>query len=536
MTRGRLAVACSIIALTCLGFFIFPGHTFLQSDTQIYVPMLEHIWDPSTFPQDLVATKPHLGYTLYDEIAIALRWLTRTSFESVLTAQQLLYRALQIVGIYLLASAFPLSRWMALLVAAICSLGATIIGPAVLTIEYEPVPRGFAIALIMLAIGLTARQRLLPASVAGSLAFLYHAPTTLPFWIVFGLFALKRRDYRLLAPLACAIGIILIASRMQSGMEERQGFFFRIDPEFESLQRMRASYNWVSNWVGAYCWQYLVYWIAGLIAYWRVRPRAGQMFLLGLPIIGLLSVPVSSVLLEQLKGGFIPQFQPARALLFVTMSTLLLSAAAAVRAAEGRRPWESVAWFAIVFAIPMQGLIQNLKSRQLILATGLAVLSAAAIYLRTHGGAFHWATAVLMGVVLAAYVLPPSFGQVRNYPAIVDRDVDGLVVFARERTPKNAMLLFADAGRALYPGVVRARSLRSVYVDWKSGGQVNYYRSLAEEWWTRWKAASALEFRREEFERLPELGIDYVVLTKAARLPDRLPEYENGRFVVYKVR
>ena len=70
--RSRLAVACSIVALTLLGFFEFPGHTYLHSDTQIYVPMLEHTWDRSTFPGDLVATKPHLSYTLYDEIAIAL--------------------------------------------------------------------------------------------------------------------------------------------------------------------------------------------------------------------------------------------------------------------------------------------------------------------------------------------------------------------------------------------------------------------------------------------------------------------------------
>src|SRR5437763_11969017 len=121
--RGRLAVACGIVALALLSYFVFPGHTYLHSDTQIYVPMLEHIWDPTTFPNDLVATKPHLSYTLYDEIAIALRWLTRTSFQDVLVAQQLLYRALQIFGIYLLASSFPLSRAMSLLVAAISSLG-----------------------------------------------------------------------------------------------------------------------------------------------------------------------------------------------------------------------------------------------------------------------------------------------------------------------------------------------------------------------------------------------------------------------------
>ena len=45
--RDRLAIAAAIIALTFLSYFQFPGHTYLGSDTQIYVPMLEHIWEPS---------------------------------------------------------------------------------------------------------------------------------------------------------------------------------------------------------------------------------------------------------------------------------------------------------------------------------------------------------------------------------------------------------------------------------------------------------------------------------------------------------
>src|ERR1700726_3675261 len=108
--RGRIAVGACAIALALLGFFTIPGHTWLQSDTQIYVPMLERIWDPSTFPGDIVATKPHLAYTLYDEIAIASRWLTHADFQAVLVFQQLVFRALQILGIYLLATALHLRR------------------------------------------------------------------------------------------------------------------------------------------------------------------------------------------------------------------------------------------------------------------------------------------------------------------------------------------------------------------------------------------------------------------------------------------
>jgi len=110
MTRSHLAVALAIILLALLTYYQFPGHTYLISDTQIYVPMLEHIWDPSTLAGDIAATRPHLSYTLYDEIAIALRWVTHSSFEFALTIQQLVFRALGIWGIYLLARSFPLSR------------------------------------------------------------------------------------------------------------------------------------------------------------------------------------------------------------------------------------------------------------------------------------------------------------------------------------------------------------------------------------------------------------------------------------------
>src|SRR5258708_40120150 len=98
MTRSHLAVALAIILLALLTYFQFPGHTYLISDTQIYVPMLEHIWDPSVLAGDIAATRPHLSYTLYDEIAIALRWLTHSSLEFALTIQQLVFRALGIWG------------------------------------------------------------------------------------------------------------------------------------------------------------------------------------------------------------------------------------------------------------------------------------------------------------------------------------------------------------------------------------------------------------------------------------------------------
>ena len=61
-----------VAALTLLSYFQFPGHTYLQADTQIYIPILEHLWDPAVLADDLLVQKPHVSFTLYDEAAAAL--------------------------------------------------------------------------------------------------------------------------------------------------------------------------------------------------------------------------------------------------------------------------------------------------------------------------------------------------------------------------------------------------------------------------------------------------------------------------------
>jgi hypothetical protein len=510
---GRLGVACCLAVLTLIGFFVFPGHTYLQSDTQIYVPMMERIADPSAFPGDLVATKPHLSYTIYDEIAIGLH----LPFQITLTAEQIVFRALQLWGVYLLAAALGLAPLAALAVTAIAGLGATIPGPSVLLMEYEPIPRGYAIGLIFLAIGLAAQGRLVWASVAASAGFLYHAPTTFPFWLCFLPLILWKRQWRALVPLLAAAGIILLVAHFQAGVIERQHFFFRIDPEFEKLQRMRASYNWVSVWAGALMPQYVFLWIASLVAYWRVRGAHGHAWapvLLCLPIIGLLSVPFSYVMLERLKWGLMPQYQPARALLFVTAFALILGAAAAVRAAH----WmEAFAWFTLVLAIPMK------EPRQWALVAGLALVCALA------------PRKLLLIPLTAAYFLMPA-----NYAHLETPQLGQLEEFAKTKTSPDAMFVFPEAGHALYPGIFRVRAKRSVYVDWKSGGQVNYYRSLAEEWWARWQQLHGLQdrshYRTEDLAQLAAEGIDYVVLPAADELTGRSPVFRNDQFLVYRVK
>src|SRR3954462_12379856 len=111
----KWVLGASALGLALVRFFYFPGHTILQSDTQVYLPILEHLWDPSVLTRDIVAINPHVSFTIYDEVGIALRKLTGAGFESIVLGQQVIYRAVAILGLLLLGTGIGLSAPMALL-------------------------------------------------------------------------------------------------------------------------------------------------------------------------------------------------------------------------------------------------------------------------------------------------------------------------------------------------------------------------------------------------------------------------------------
>jgi hypothetical protein len=503
----RFATASLCLAFALLTFFQFPGHTWLQQDTQIYAPILEHLRDPSVLRNEIIVQQPHVSWSLYDEVALGLRAVTGLGFGPVLALQQIVTRALGVWGLLLLAESLGLSWGGAVVVAAICSLGAVIAGPTVLTIEYEPTPRAFAVPLLVCAMGLATRGRYRYAGIAAGAALLYHPPTALPFWLVW-LFVARLQA---LGQLTMASVALFIASRFQA---ETQTFFARLSPSLEALQRMRASYVYISMWPWGTIAHHLVVFAVLAAAAWRLRDKLGleaRAFLLGLPVIGLLSMPLSWLLLEHWKWGLVPQVQPMRTLLFVTLSAQFLAAAAGVRA--GRSP-EAVAWFAAALLPSMPDALAW-KWIALALALGAALACSG-----------KWAPAV----ALSAFFAIPLAGAV-NYPSLHNDELADLSAWARANTPKDAVFLFADAGRALDPGIFRAEALRAIYVDWKGGGQVNYLSGFGEQWWFRWQQVNG---RQIDLARYSGLGIRYVVVRTAHRLR-AAPVYENSRYVVYAV-
>jgi hypothetical protein len=530
--RGRLALLAGILLLTFAGFVFFPGHTLLLSDTQIYLPMFEHLRDPGLFNRDIMAIRPHLTYTIYDETARALAWLTQLSFETVLQGEQLLLRALGITGLILIARKLgltPLAAWCA---AAIVSLGATIVGPAVLIFEYEPVPRGFAICLLIFAVGLAAHERDTAAGIAAGLAFLYHPVTALPFWIV----AVWLRRWAMLVPGVVAAAILLFFAKLQPGVTESPGFFLTLDPVRESLQRMRASYSFVSTWAARNLYDYACECVVLALALWRMRDRLSgslRTFLIGLPIAGVLSIPLSWVLLEKLHWALIPQWQPARAILFLTLVAMLAAAIAGLRAALDRRYLEAFLFLAAAYFGAIKHVIvgQPWNWRTLGLFAGLAIFTTVAASLASR----------TRGITLVAASLIPALaiagsGLIHNYRQIETPELDAVAAWAKSSTPPDALFLFADSGTGLEPGIFRARALRGLYVDWKSGGQINYFPEFTTEWWKRWTETQKGRWNliSGDFPALAERHIDYVVLHADHAIPGMPEAFRNKPYVVYK--
>src|SRR5260370_8512355 len=135
-----LATAAVCAALALLTYFQFPGHTWLQQDSQIYVPILEHLRDPAVLRNDILVQHPHVAFTLYDETALALRPVTGAGFPEVLAPQQIVTRALGIWGLLLMAEALGLAFAPSILVAALCPPGAFLPPPPPLSFAYDPTP------------------------------------------------------------------------------------------------------------------------------------------------------------------------------------------------------------------------------------------------------------------------------------------------------------------------------------------------------------------------------------------------------------
>ena len=92
------------------------------------------------------------------------------------------------------------------------------------------------------------------------------------------------------------------------------------------------------------------------------------------------------------------------------------------------------------------------------------------------------------------------------------------------------MFFFGDVGHGLQPGIFRARSLRALYVDWKSGGQANLLRDYGFEWWKRWHAVNQSELPLRALDDYRRMGIDYLIVQRGHEPAGATPVFRNARW------
>ena len=541
--RRALLLLLAVIATTWLEYQFFPGHTYLEADTQLYVPMLERLDSPGFLSRDLVATHPNVSYTIYDELTLFLHEAGHVDFQAALVGQQLVYRAAAIFGIFLLALSTGLPDLLAFAVAFLVNLGAALPGPAISVVEAEPVPHAFAFGLILLAAGLMTREKPLLAGLAAGFALVYDAPIAAAFWaiaIVAVLFDARLR-HLFRPPLTIFIVFMLLLAnlaQLQPGVVESQNFLGHISEAFAALQKDRTRFVWVSLWARQELWHYAAMLVIGLWATartWRTLNRQARWFFLALPLFGILSVPLSDLLLDHLRWSFIPQIQPARTLLYTAVFTVTACAIAGSQALTSRRFREACFWFFVVCALPLNArLLDLLKLTHwtVVAQFALASLLASALVVLFRILQNSRLKPLILLVPVAAIFAMPRVEFVKA-PKFDRPAVNELANWAERNTWGSSMFLFPDAGRALYPGVFRAESRRALWADWNSGCLVPYFESFAADWLSRWQDTMQDRFSPQRLQRMLSLPIDYYALRGANRLRDIKPVFQNRDFVVY---
>ena len=270
-----------------------------------------------------------------------------------------------------------------------------------------------------------------------------------------------------------------------------------------------------------------------------ITPRL-RFFLIGLPVAGLLSIGASYLLLDVWKWALMAKYQPARAALFVTMIAVIVTAAACLRAGAARRIPEALAWGIVAFAIPTEHRLYNLLlpdlsnpliRRRLVVVLVLSALATAAAVLSRRQAKAGWA---LWGLaVIVPFLLIPGFGKVVTERNMHHPELAQLSAWARTGTGINDVFLFPDVGKGRQPGIFRATARRAIYVDWKSGGQVNMVEKFATDWWERYSTTMLRPFTPSDLPRYGRLGIQYAVVQPNNRIAGRKPVYENARYLVY---
>lgn len=489
----RVLLMVGLLACASIEFLFYPGHSYLQGESQLLVPMLERLQFPGLLSRDLVATHPVLRYTAYDETTLALVRVGHSSLERALAWQLFGARLAALVGAFLLASACGAGRFTSLAVAGIAGLGSALPAISIFTSDSEPVPYAIALGWIVLATGLAVKGRIMGAGLTASVALLYSPAIAIPWWLsLLGAAAWRKLSRPLLRPLLTTFAIagLLLANlaQLQPGAPGGNALFSTVSASWEALLNLRTPGALVKTWIGHEGWLFAAVVVTGLCAIFRrgesLKPTPRRL-LTAIMIVALFSMPFGWMVEKFFPWALWLHFEPERSLAAATVVCLVLVMTASSVAWDKRYRYEALVW-------------------------GIAALS-----------------------LLAT---PLLLRRNNRGPVFSERTLQALSDWAQHSTWGGSMFLFTGVGTQTDAGKFRALSLRPVYVDWESGELSRYYPDAALEWRARWDRVHAQSPAIKAMTSLLGEPIDYYVMAKSGRLPSAVPVFATDELVVYDAR
>lgn len=494
MRHGLLILLC-LVAVTWFEFQVYPGHSYLQGETQLLVPMLERLDTPGFLSRDLVASNPTFAYTIYDEITLALHAAAHLTFEQALLRQQLFFRFTALLGVFLLARALKVAPFASVIISGAVNAITRLAAPEAFVTNPEATPTAFAFSLVLLAAGFLVHGRPLLASLAAGAALLYDPETALAFWVMMIVAAIADRSLR--KHLRPAWPVLLIFAlilgnlvQLQAGLGSSLEVTGRFSEEMARLTQVRTPWVWVSTWFKQQIWSYLFLLVAAAWAFARISKHATRItnwVIIGLAFSGFASVGAAAILLAA-HSQVALAMPPSRNLAYTVAMSVLVCGSASFHAAQSARWRESVPWGVLLVAPVLNSQVLDL--------------------------------------------LHPKFdGIARAHHS--SADLLALADWAEQSTWGSSMFQFPDLSKQNHPGVFRALSRRSLWADWNSGLMAAYSDQAGQEWWSRWQSTMNGQYSTGRLQQMLPLHIDYYVLQRRHELANIKPAYANSQYVVY---
>ncbi len=145
-----------------------------------------------------------------------------------------------------------------------------------------------------------------------------------------------------------------------------------------------------------------------------------------------------------------------------------------------------------------------------------------------------WKRPLLFAVVAGVFWVVPTYLRKPSQP-VIPPQVDELANWAKTSTPLDSVFLFPDSQRDKKPGYFRFLAERAVYVDWKGGGQMNFSRIFAEEWWRRWQATMEKPLDVNVVKEFKAPPLDFVVTQEGREIPGLELVNKTRSFNVYRI-